>query len=197
MFLHGFFASGSCVPAKALREAFSGRAEVLSPDLPLHPSEAMALILDLCCSRKPDLLVGNSCGSFYAQMAACRTGIPALLGNPYFMMTEFLEPRIGQHQYKSPRKDGRQGFTINEGLIAEFAALEKHQFDDVKPSMKDCVWGLFGDQDHLAHFEPLFLQHYNRCFHFPGSHTPTADEVRTWYAPLAERMMAESLLRHG
>lgn len=190
LFLHGFFASGQCVPARALREAFSGRAEVLSPDLPLHPSEAMALILDLCNNRKPDLLVGNSCGSFYAQMAACRTGIPALLGNPYYMMTEFLEPRIGHHQYKSQRKNGRQDFTIDQPLIDEFAAVQKTQFEGCTPLMRDRVWGLFGERDHLAHFEPLFLQHYSRSFHFPGAHTPTAEEVRDWYVPLAGKLLS-------
>ena len=33
LFLHGFYASGQCVPAVALREAFAGRADVLTPDL--------------------------------------------------------------------------------------------------------------------------------------------------------------------
>ena len=51
-------------------------------------------------------------------------------------------------------------------------------------------WGLFGEQDTLAHFEPLFLLHYNRSFHFPGAHTPTAEEVRDWYVPLAEKMLS-------
>ena len=36
LFLHGFFASGQCQPALALRKAFEGRAEVVSPDLPTH-----------------------------------------------------------------------------------------------------------------------------------------------------------------
>lgn len=26
-------------------------------------------------------------------------------------------------------------------------------------------------------------------YHFPGGHTPTADEVRTWYVSLAEKML--------
>ena len=41
LFLHGFFASGQCIPALALRQAFQGRAEVLTPDLPQHPAEAL------------------------------------------------------------------------------------------------------------------------------------------------------------
>ncbi|MBO4719413.1 MAG: hypothetical protein J5658_06020 [Prevotella sp.] len=189
LFLHGFYASGQCVPALALREAFGECAEVLTPDLPMHPKEALAFIRELIDHEKPDILVGNSCGSFYAQMVAPALGIPALLGNPHFQMTEFLKPRIGAHQYKSPRKDGRQDFIINEQLISEFAEMEAHQFDDCNNYNKECVWGLFGEKDTLAHFEPLFLEHYTHSFHFPGGHTPTAEEVNTWYVPLIKKLI--------
>ena len=191
LFLHGFYASGQCVPAIALREAFAGRADVLTPDLPMHPQDALCFIRELIDSEKPDLLIGNSCGAFYAQMIAPVVDIPALLGNPHFRMSEFLKQRIGQHEYKSPRKDGKQSFVIDEVLVKEFAALEATQFDNCNPQSRDQVWGLFGEQDSLAHFESLFLEHYNRSFHFPGGHTPTADEVRTLYVPLAERMLIE------
>ena len=100
LFLHGFFASGQCVPAVALREAFEGEAEVLTPDLPMHPKEALAFVRGLIDHEKPDVLVGNSCGSFYAQMVAPALGLPALLGNPSFRMTAFLKARVGAHQYK-------------------------------------------------------------------------------------------------
>jgi len=70
LFLHGFYASGQCVPALALREAFEGRAEVLTPDLPMHPKQAISFIRELCEHEQPDVIVGNSCGSFLAQMTA-------------------------------------------------------------------------------------------------------------------------------
>ena len=189
LFLHGFYASGQCVPAIALREAFAGRAEVLTPDLPMHPVDALRFIREIIDNEKPDLLVGNSCGAFYAQMIAPVAGVSALLGNPHFCMSEFLSQRIGQHEYKSPRKDGKQAFVIDKALVDEFAALEAIQFANCNSLFRDRVWGLFGEQDSLAHFEPLFLEHYNHSFHFPGGHTPTADEVRTWYVPLAENML--------
>lgn len=191
IFLHGFFASGQCVPALALRDAFKGHAEVITPDLPMRPKESISFIRELIEKEKPDLLVGNSCGAFYAQMLAPKQGIPALLGNPHFKMTEFLRERIGEHQYKSPRKDGKQEFTIDESLIEEFAEVEAIQFEYHTPLYRDRIWGLFGEHDTLAHFEPLFLQHYERSFHFPGGHTPTAEEVRMWYVPLAEKMLNE------
>ena len=189
LFLHGFFASGQCVPAVALRECFEGEADVITPDLPMHPKEAVSFIHGLIDSEKPDLLIGNSCGCFYAQMVASVVGIPALLGNPHFQMTEFLKQRIGEHQYKSPRKDGNQNFVIDETLIEEFAEMEAIQFNNCNPYFKDRIWGLFGEKDTLAHFEPTFLKHYTKSFHFPGGHTPTEDEVHNWYVPLAKKLL--------
>ncbi len=189
LFLHGFFASGSCIPAIALHEAFEGRVRVITPDLPIHPKEALTFVQQLCDKEKPDLLVGNSNGSFLAQIIAPIVGIPALLGNPHLEMTEFLKPRIGEHQYKSPRMDGKQDFVIDGALISEFEELQKEQFKNVSPYWKDKIWGIFGEQDSLAHYKPLFLKYYTNAYSFPGGHTPTAEEVKTWYVPLIEKML--------
>ena len=35
------------------------------------------------------------------------------------------------------------------------------------------------------------MEHYNNIYHFPGGHTPTEQEVKTWYAPLATKMLME------
>ena len=104
-------------------------------------------IRDICDQEKPDILVGNSCGSFYAQMISPIIGVPALLGNPHFKMSDFLRERIGNHQYKSPRADGKQDFTIDENLIKEFEEMEAHQFDCCNIYNKVRVWGLFGETD--------------------------------------------------
>lgn len=191
LFLHGFYASGRCVPAQALKEAFDGKATILTPDLPLHPADAFRFIRAICDQEKPDILVGNSCGSFYAQMISSIVGIPALLGNPHFKMSDFLRERIGNHQYKSPRANGIQDFTIDKQLVREFEEMEAHQFDNYNIYNKERVWGIFGEEDTLAHFEPLFLEHYTHSFHFPGGHTPTAEQFKTWYCPLIEKMMID------
>lgn len=51
------------------------------------------------------------------------------------------------------------------------------------------MWGLFGEKDTLAHFEPLFFEHYTHAYRFPGAHTPTAQEVKDYYLPLARKML--------
>lgn len=104
-------------------------------------------------------------------------------------MTRFLIERIGAHEYKSLRADGHQKLVIDQLLIDEFAEVQAHQWGNSHPKLSDRIWGLFGENDHLAHFEPLFLQHYTHAYHFPGGHTPTAEEVREYYVPLVEKLM--------
>ena len=183
IFLHGFYASGSCPMAVALKEALKGEVEVLTPDLPLHPLEALAFVRELCALVHPDMLIGNSNGAFLAQMLATEIQIPALLGNPHLKMSDFVRARIGENRYKSIRMDGKQNFFIEPSLADEFAELETHQWDNWNPSMRNLCVGLFGEKDTLAHFEADFREHYDNVYHFPGGHTPTEDEVRGWYVP--------------
>lgn len=190
LFLHGFFASGACAPALALKEYFDGKATVLAPDLPPHPQQALDLIQRVSDQERPDILVGNSNGSFLAQIAASKNNIPALLGNPHLEMTSFLIERIGTHEYKTSRADGNQQLVIDRSLIDEFAELQRHQWDYCNETNREKIWGLFGDNDRVAHFEPLFLEHYKYSYHFPGGHAPTPEKVREYYAPLAERLLA-------
>ena len=139
LFLHGFYASGQCVPALALKDAFKGRADVLTPDLSIHPQASLNLIMEICDKEHPAVLVGNSCGSFYAQMVASVKDIPALLGNPYFKMTEFLKTRIGEHQFKSPRRDGNQKFIIDDTLIMRASSLMTVTIVTAKTMSGDCL----------------------------------------------------------
>lgn len=62
LFLHGFFATGSCPMARALKEAFEGTAVVLTPDLTLHPKEALKEIRSI--------ITGNNPTCFWATAAA-------------------------------------------------------------------------------------------------------------------------------
>lgn len=183
IFLHGFYASGSCPMAIALKDALKEEVEVLTPDLPLLPKKALAFVRELCKQEHPDMLIGNSNGAFLAQMLATELQLPTLLGNPHLKMSEFVRARIGENRYKSPRMDGIQEFIIETSLVDEFAELEAHQWDNWKPSICNLCVGLFGEKDTLAYFESDFRRYYDNAYHFPGDHTPTEEEVREWYVP--------------
>ncbi len=188
IFLHGFYASGSCPMAVALKDALKEEINVLTPDLPLRPKIALSFVRELCKQEQPHMLIGNSNGAFLAQMLATELNIPTILGNPHLRMSSFVSSRIGKNKYKYPRMDGKQDFLIEPSLIDEFADLELHQWDLWTPRMTDLCKGLFGEKDTLAYFEPEIRMHYNKIYHFPGNHTPTEQEVRKWYVPLIKLM---------
>lgn len=191
LFLHGFTSSGSCEIAETLKSEMAGIAEIVSPDIPLRPFEAMDMLQDICESERFDLIVGSSCGSFYGQQLVRLTGVPALLVSPFFKMTEFLEPRIGIHQYKSRRIDGQQQFEITEELVREFAEMEEHQFDCYDEFNRYRVRGMFGAQDTLAHFKDIFKEYYADTMDFCGPHTMTEENVRNDLVPSILKMLEE------
>lgn len=191
LFLHGFTSSGACEIATTLKAELESVAEVVAPDLPLYPYEAMDMLQDLCESERFDLIVGSSCGSFYGQQLVRLTGVPAVLVSPFFKMTEFLEPRIGIHEYKSPRRDGRQQFEITPELIDKFAGMEDSQFDCYDEFNRYRVRGMFGSGDTLAHFKDIFLKYYATAIDYDGPHTMTAENVRNDLVPVVLAMLSE------
>ncbi len=191
LFLHGFTSGGSCEIARTLKDELADVAEVTSPDLPLQPYDAMAMVQDMCDATSFDLIVGSSCGAFYGQQLVRYTGAPAVLISPFFKMTEFLRPRLGWHEYKTQRADGVQLFEITPELIESFGRMENEQFHCYDAYNRSRVIGMFGDFDTIAHFKDIFDLYYERAVEYSGPHTMTADNVRGDLVPVVRRMLEE------
>ena len=59
MYLHGFGSSGQSGTVTRLRTILPN-ANVIAPDLPIHPEEAQALLRELCEKEQPDLILGRN-----------------------------------------------------------------------------------------------------------------------------------------
>lgn len=189
LFLHGFFSSGSSDVAKGLEEGLRGQARLLHPDFSSDPFEALEAARSLIHKEGVDLLVGNSCGGMLAAWLSPREGIPALLGNPYLKMSAFLESRKGIRAYKAPRRGGTQTVLIDDALIESYKKVESELFEPGGEMVRGRVWGLFGEKDDLARFRDVFKEHFSEDFTFDGGHTPTFEQARDDYAPLAAQML--------
>ena len=66
LFIHGLASSGAYKMASTLRRLIKG-SEVISPDVPIEPDEALDLLEGICRDEDPDLVVGLSLGGFWAQ----------------------------------------------------------------------------------------------------------------------------------
>ena len=62
IYLHGFGSSGATQTADYLRNKLP-EIEVISPDIPLQPEEAIQMLNRLCYEVKPNVIVGTSMGA--------------------------------------------------------------------------------------------------------------------------------------
>jgi len=100
LYLHGFRSSPRSFKARLVHERMTaaGRAEELvCPQLPASPKEAMALALLLVERYRADELaiIGSSLGGFYATWLAERLGCRAVLLNPAVNPLKDLEKHVG------------------------------------------------------------------------------------------------------
>ena len=108
LFIHGLASSGAYKMASSLRILLKG-SEVIAPDVPIDPSEALELLKGICASESPDLIVGLSLGGFWAQKLR---GFRKILVNPDFHVSRLLRSKIGIMEYLSPRRDGALSFRV-------------------------------------------------------------------------------------
>lgn len=168
LYVHGFGSAGSTHTAQLLRD-YMPNATVLSPDLPVRPEEAMALLRETVAREQPDLIIGTSMGGMYTEMLY---GYDRICVNPAFQMGETMQEHglTGKQTFQNPRQDGVQEFIVTKALVKEYRAMTEHNFSQVTADEQHRVFGLFGDNDEVVHTYDLFLEHYPQAIHFHGEH---------------------------
>lgn len=169
LYVHGFASSGQSGTVGRIREVFPN-ADVIAPDLPVVPQEAMTLLRQVCETEKPDLIIGTSMGGMYAEMLH---GYDRILVNPALQMGDTMKEHgmMGAQQFSNPRQDGVQDFIVTKALVKEYKEMTEHCFEHLtEKETQQHVWGLFGDADTTVNTYDLFRQHYPRAIRFHGEH---------------------------
>ena len=188
MYLHGFGSSAASGTVKTLRELLLD-FDVVAPDIPVDPVEALPFLRGLCMNEVPDVVVGTSMGGMYAQQMR---GYNRICVNPAFEMSKKSKMlTVGTHEYFKPRKDGTTHFEITSEIIRHHAEMEKHQFDGITEADRKQVWGMFADNDQQVNGESLFLQYYNQVIHFSGEHRMDDRVIEDVLVPLIYRCVAK------
>ena len=181
LFIHGLASSGAYKMASTLRILIKG-CEVISPDVPIEPDEALDLLEGICRDEDPDLVVGLSLGGFWAQKLRGRRKI---LINPDFHISALLESMIGEVKYLSPRADGAEYFSITQGICDGYRKLEEGQFKDVGPDEAALTTGIFAHRDEMVDCRPEFELHYpGRSHVYPGTHLPDYPHTKRYILPV-------------
>lgn len=181
LFIHGLASSGAYKMASTLRILIKG-SEVISPDVPIEPDEALDLLEGICRDEDPDLVVGLSLGGFWAQKLRGRRKI---LINPDFHISALLESMMGEVKYLSPRADGAEYFSITQGICDGYRKLEEGQFKDIGPEEAALTTGIFADRDEMVDCRPEFELHYpGRSHVYPGTHLPDYPQTKRYILPV-------------
>ena len=188
MYLHGFGSSAASGTVKTLRELLPD-FDVVAPDIPVDPVEALPFLRGLCMNEVPDVVVGTSMGGMYAQQMR---GYNRICVNPAFEMSKKSKMlTVGTHEYFKPRKDGTTYFEITQEIIRNHEEMEEHQFDGITETDRKQVWGMFADNDEQVNGESLFLQYYNQVIHFSGEHRMDDRVIEDVLVPLIYRCVAK------
>ena len=181
IYFHGFGSSAASGTIHTLREKLPD-FEVIAPDLPVDPAEALPFLRELCEKEQPNVVVGTSMGGMYAQQMF---GFNRICVNPAFFMSKTSKVlKVGTFEFFKPRLDGQKEFTITEEIIEHFAEMEAHQFDGIIPAETERVWGMFGCNDTQVNCEESFLQYYHNVIHFSGGHRLDDATIREVLIPL-------------
>ena len=167
IYFHGFGSSAASGTIQTLRDKLPD-FEVIAPDIPVDPAEALPFLKELCGKEQPNVIAGTSMGGMYAQQMF---GFNRICVNPAFFMSKTSKVlKVGKFEFFKPRLDGQKEFIITEDIIRHFSEMEERQFDGVTFADQERVWGMFGDNDTQVNCEDAFLRHYHNVVHFKGGH---------------------------
>ena len=188
VYLHGFGSSGLSGTVNHLRKQMP-EYNVLAPDIPISPSEALPFLKAYCDRFQPDLIIGTSMGAMYAmQMFDYRR----ICVNPALRMselTDILKP--GTFDFFQPTLKGDTHFTITDETIQQFRDMEAKMYDGLTDVSRRLCWGFFGDMDTTVDFKREFMSYYPNVQIFHGGHRMTNKILEEVILPFAKELLAK------
>ncbi len=182
MYVHGFMSSGQSGTVTVLQTLFP-KANVVARDIPIDPTEAVAMLKTMAETEKPNLIVGTSMGGMYTEMLH---GYDRILVNPAFEMGHTLQKNgmVGKQVFQNPRLDGVQEVVVTKSMVKAYADITTQCFSAVDDDERQRVFGLFGDKDPIVHTFDIFHSHYPQAIHFHGEHRLTEKIVHHSLVPV-------------
>ena len=187
VYFHGFGSSGASGTVESLRK-FLPECEIVAPDIPVDPVEALPYLREFCEREQPDLIIGTSMGGMYAQQMF---GFPKICVNPAFNMShasKVLKP--GVHKFFNGRKDNQKEFTVTKEIIQHFNMMERSQFKGITDFDRENTYGLFGIYDTTVNTYDLFKKHYTKAQRFEGEHRLNEAALKKAVIPLVRQILA-------
>ena len=188
VYFHGFGSSHASGTVETLRRELPDD-EVVAPDIPVDPQDALPYLKDFVAQEQPDLIIGTSMGGMYAQQMR---GFRRILVNPAFTMSMNSKVlKTGEYHFFNGRHDGAKTFRITRDIIQHFNQMERQQFKDITPEEKERCWCLVGLHDTtITNAEAIFKKNYlpDHNIRFDGEHQLTEKVIKKALIPLVKTL---------
>ena len=184
VYFHGFGSSGASGTVEILRRMLP-EDEIIAPDIPIEPLEALPFLKQYCEEQQPDLIIGTSMGGMYAHQMK---GFKRICVNPALNMSTGAGLKTGVHKFFNRRKDNQKEFRVTKELIQHHNQIERRQFKDITDDDREKCYGLFGINDPVVKTYDLFHKHYPNAQRFEGEHRLNDKVLRKVVLPLIENL---------
>lgn len=188
IYFHGFGSSHASGSVEILRNLLT-EDEVLAPDIPVDPAEALPYLTQYVEENKPDLIIGTSMGGMYAQQMR---GVKRILVNPAFNMSTMSKTfKTGEYKFFNGRYDGAKTFKITKDIIQHQNQMERQQFKNIPKEDKENVWCFVGIHDTtVTNAEAVFKKNYpaDHCARFDGEHRLNDKVIKKVIIPKIEEL---------
>ena len=192
VYFHGFASSGASGTVQLLRKKFPS-AQVIAPDIPVDPEEALPMLKELVEAEQPDLVIGTSMGGMYAQQMH---GHLRICFNPAFRISTMSKViRTGEHQWLNGRKDSAKTFRVTADTIKHFNQMERKQFDGITPADRELCYGLFGINDptvNPVNAYNTFTKYYTHAERIEAEHQLNDKVIHKYLLPLIKRLVGDA-----
>lgn len=188
VYFHGFASSGASGTVQLLRKIFPS-AQIVAPDIPVDPEEALPMLQKLVQAEQPDVIVGTSMGGMYAQQMH---GFLRICVNPSFRISTSKLLHTGVHKWLNGRKNHEKEFRITADIIKRYNQMERKQFDGITPDDRELCYGLFGIND--TSVNPInayntFTKYYTHAERFEGEHQLNDKVIHKVLLPLLKQLL--------
>lgn len=186
VYFHGFASSGASGTVELLRKLLP-EVDVVAPDIPVDPAEALPFLQQFVKDEQPDLIIGTSMGAMYAQQMF---GFKKICVNPAFNMSRMSNAlKTGEHKFLNGRKDSQKTFKITKDIIQHFNMMERQQFKGITDFDKENTYGLFGIHDKSVNTYDLFRKYYKYATRFDGEHQLNEKVLKSAVLPLVRQIL--------
>ena len=167
VYFHGFGSSGASGTVEILRRILPDD-EIIAPDIPIEPLEALPYLKQYCEEQQPDIILGTSMGGMFAGVTA----------------------KLDLSGWNIPRDDllCNQEFKVTRELIQHHNQIERQQFKNITDDDCEKCFGLFGINDPVVKTYDLFHKYYPNAQRFEGEHRLNEKVLRKVVLPLIEKL---------